>query len=210
MRELRDLRRGRVLIGANEAAVHTLLPLMARFRQRVPDIAIDVRRVPARQIAVEVQQGSLDFGALTFRPSETGLLEVVVGHDELVLLVPPGHPLAKKKVAAERDIADLPIVAHNDPSPARSRVLSYFEGRHESLDIRLSMSSLDAIKHAVESGLGVAILPRRCASGEIAAGRLVALELPHLAMRRELRLGYSAKRDLSRAAAAFLEAVKSA
>ena len=68
MRELRDLRRGRVLIGANEAAMHTLLPLMARFRQRVPDIAVDVRRVPARQIAVEVQQGSLDFGALTFRP----------------------------------------------------------------------------------------------------------------------------------------------
>src|SRR5205807_5362214 len=94
MRELRDLRRGRVLIGANEAAVHTLLPLMGRFRQRHPQIAVDVRRVPARQIAVEVQQGSLDFGALTFRPSEGGLLEVAVGSDELVLLVPPSHPFA--------------------------------------------------------------------------------------------------------------------
>src|SRR4030095_3301716 len=50
----RGPRRGRVLMGANEAAVHTLLPLVARFRQRYPDIAIDVRRVPARQIAVEV------------------------------------------------------------------------------------------------------------------------------------------------------------
>ena len=58
------------------------------------------------------------------------------------------------------------------------------------------MSSLDAIKHAVESGLGVAILPRRCAAAEIAAGRLIALELPHLAMRRELRLAYSGRRDL--------------
>src|SRR2546428_12051541 len=76
MRELRDLRRGRVLIGANEAAVHTLLPLIARFRERYPDIAIDVRRVPARQIAVEVQQGSLDFGALTFRPTEAGLMDI--------------------------------------------------------------------------------------------------------------------------------------
>src|ERR671923_3009917 len=91
MRELRDLRRGRVLIGANEAAVHTLLPLVARFRLRHPQIAIDVRRVPARQIAVEVQQGSLDFGALTFRPAESGLLEVAVGSDELVLLVSPAH-----------------------------------------------------------------------------------------------------------------------
>src|SRR6201987_1683658 len=86
VRDLRDLRRGRVLIGANEAAVHTRLPLMARFRQRFPDIAIDVRRVPARQIAVEVQQGSLDFGALTFRPAEAGLLEISVGKDRLGLV----------------------------------------------------------------------------------------------------------------------------
>src|SRR5690349_20600900 len=81
VRELRDLRRGRVLIGANEAAVHTLLPLIARFRQRYPEIFADVRRVPARQIAIEVQQGSLDFGALTFHPTVPGLLEITVGAD---------------------------------------------------------------------------------------------------------------------------------
>src|SRR6266576_5783010 len=110
MRELRDLRRGRVLIGANEAAVHTLLPLVVRFRERFPDIAIDVRRVPARQIAVEVQQGSLDFGALTFRPAEAGLLVVPVGSDELVLLVPPSHRLAKRRQVAMDDIAEEAVV----------------------------------------------------------------------------------------------------
>src|SRR5581483_1138493 len=111
VRELRDLRRGRVLIGANEAAVHTLLPLVARFRQRYPDIAIDVRRVPARQIAVEVQQGSLDFGALTFHPAEHGLLELVVGTDELVLLVAPAHPLAKRRQVTMEEVSGEPIVA---------------------------------------------------------------------------------------------------
>src|SRR3979490_133372 len=89
VRELRDLRRGRVLIGANEAAVHTLLPLVSRFRQRYPDITIDVRRVPARQIAVEVQQGSLDFGALTFHPSEEGLLERPAATHKRVLTLAP-------------------------------------------------------------------------------------------------------------------------
>ena len=127
VRDLRDLRRGRVLIGANEAAVHTLLPLIVSFRQRFPDISIDVRRVPARQIAVEVQQGSLDFGALTFHPSEEGLLEVPVGTDELVLLVPPSHPLASRRQVAMEDIAQEAVVAHNDPSPARERVLRLFE-----------------------------------------------------------------------------------
>src|SRR6188508_2529247 len=133
MRELRDLRRGRVLIGANEAAIHTLLPLIARFRARYPDIAIDVRRVPARQIAVEVQQGSLDFGALTFHPTEEGLLQVPVGSDELVLLVPPTHPLATRRQVSMADVAPEPVVAHNDPSPARERVLRLFEERHITL-----------------------------------------------------------------------------
>src|SRR4029079_9444976 len=120
VRDLRDLRRGRVLIGANEAAVHTLLPLISRFRQSYPDIAADVQSVTARQIAVEVQQGSLDFGALTFRPPEEGLLDVPIGTDELVLLVPPSHPLAKRRRVSREDVAPEPVVAHNDPF-ARTR-----------------------------------------------------------------------------------------
>jgi DNA-binding transcriptional LysR family regulator len=188
MRELRDLRRGRVLIGANEAAVHTLLPLIARFRERVPDIALDVRRVPARQIAVEVQQGSLDFGALTFRPAETGLLEVVLGSDELVLLVPPGHALAKHDQVAMEDVAREPIVAHNDPSPARERVLRLFEERQIALKIVIALPSLDGIKRAVESGLGLALLPRRCAVTEIASGRLVAVPVEGLSRRQPVTL----------------------
>jgi DNA-binding transcriptional LysR family regulator len=188
MRELRDLRRGRVLIGANEAAVHTLLPLMARFQQRYPDIVIDVRRVPARQIAVEVQQGSLDFGALTFHPTESGLLEVMVGSDELVLLVSPSHPFAKRRQVTMEEVATERIVAHNDPSPARERVLRLFEQRHIALNMVIALPSLDGIKRAVELDLGLALLPRRCAITELAAGRLVALPVLGVSRKRQLTL----------------------
>lgn len=188
MRELRDLRRGRVLIGANEAAIHTLLPLMATFRERFPDIVIDVRRVPARQIAVEVQQGSLDFGTLTFRPQEEGLLEVVVGDDELVMLVPPNHPFAKRKQVSMADAAGVPVVAHNDPSPARERVLRLFEEQHIALNMVIALPSLDGIKRAVELELGVALLPRRCAVTEIASGRLVAVPVQGISRKRQLTL----------------------
>ncbi|MGE5243361.1 MAG: LysR family transcriptional regulator [Betaproteobacteria bacterium] len=188
MRELRDLRRGRVLVGANEAAVHTLLPLIAAFRARYPDIAIDVRRVPARQIPVEVQQGSLDFGALTFRPPGPGLLEVPVGSDELVLLVRPGHPLARRRQVSMADVAGEPIVAHNDPSPARERVLRLFEQHHIDLRIVVALPSLDGIKRAVEVGVGVALLPRRCAITELATGRLKAVPVAGISRRRQLVL----------------------
>src|SRR5205809_760902 len=188
VRELRDLRRGRVLIGANEAAVHTLLPLIAGFREKHPDIIIDVRRVPARQIAVEVQQGSLDFGALTFHPSEQGLLEVPIGSDELVLLVPPTHRLAKRRQVAMDDIAEEAVVAHNDPSPARERVLRLFEEKQVPLRMVISLPSLDGIKRAIEMRLGVALLPRRCAITEIASGRLVAVPVSGVSRKRQVML----------------------
>ena len=203
MRELRDLRRGRVLVGANEAAVHTLLPLIARFRQRHPHIAIDVRRVPARQIAVEVQQGSLDFGALTFHPAETGLLEVTVGSDELVLLEPPAHALAKRRHVSMEEVAGEAVVAHNDPSPARERVLRLFEQKHIALNMLIALPSLDGIKRAVEMKLGVALLPRRCAIAEIAGGRLVALPVLGLSRKRQVTL-VCRKAHRSHAADAFL------
>src|SRR5580704_15808888 len=188
VRELRDLRRGRVLVGANEAAVHTLLPVIATFRQRHPHIAIDVRRVPARQIAVEVQQGSLDFGALTFHPAEAGLLEVPVGSDELVLLVHPAHALAGRRQVTMEELASEPVVAHNDPSPARERVLRLFEQRRIALKMVIALPSLDGIKRAVELQLGVALLPRRCAITEIASGRLVAVLVTGISRRRQVTL----------------------
>jgi DNA-binding transcriptional LysR family regulator len=204
VRELRDLRRGRVLIGANEAAVHTLLPLVARFRERYPDIAIDVRRVPARQIAVEVQQGSLDFGALTFHPAEEGLLVVSVGTDELVLLVPPTHELAKRRQVQMEDVAAEPVVAHNDPSPARERVLRLFESKHVPLRMVISLPSLDGIKRAVEMKLGVALLPRRCAITEIASGRLVAVPVSGVSRKRQIMI-VCRKSHRSHASDAFLQ-----
>jgi len=203
VRELRDLRRGRVLVGANEAAVHTLLPLIARFRQQYPDVAIDVRRVPARQIAVEVQQGSLDFGALTFHPVEPGLLEVTVGSDELVLLVPPAHALARRRSVTMEEVAAEPIVAHNDPSPARDRVLRLFEQRRIELKIVVALPSLDGIKRAVEMGVGLALLPRRCAVTELGTGRLMAVPVAGVSRRRQLIL-VCRKAHRSHAAGAFL------
>jgi DNA-binding transcriptional LysR family regulator len=173
-------------------------------RHSYPDIAIDVRRVPARQIAVEVQQGSLDFGALTFRPTEEGLLEIPVGSDELVLLVSPSHELAGRRHVTMSELSGHPVVAHNDPSPARERVLRLFEEHHIALNMVIALPSLDGIKRAVELNLGVALLPRRCAITEIANKRLVAVQVTGVSRKRQVML-VCRKAHRSHAAEAFLK-----
>jgi DNA-binding transcriptional LysR family regulator len=208
VRELRDLRRGRVLVGANEAAVHVLLPLVARFRQAYPSIQVDVRRIPSRQIGVEVLQRSLDFGVLTFTPAEAGLAMVTIGSDELVMLVHPAHPLARRKLVTMAEFGHETVIAHNEASPARERVLRLFEQRHESINIQIALPSLDAIKRAVEMKLGVALLPRRCALAEIQRGQLAAVPVAQVRLPRHLRLVFRQGVALSHAATVFLEVAK--
>ena len=73
VRELRDLQRGRVMIGANEAAVHVLLPLIGAL----PDAGTRASRwtcgaCPSRQVAAAVLERSLDFGVISFPAGGAG------------------------------------------------------------------------------------------------------------------------------------------
>jgi DNA-binding transcriptional LysR family regulator len=206
--DLRDIKKGRVLVGANEAGVHAVLPLISSFQQEYPGILVEVRRIPSRQMAQEVLLRTVDFGVLTFNPPERELLSLLLGTDELVLLVKPDHPLAGRKQVTMEEVGRQTIIAHNDPSPARERVLRLYEQRHAPLNIRVSLPSLDGIKRAVETGLGVALLPRRCALGEIARGQLAEVRVPELRTPRQLRFVYRRDGDLSHAAQAFLDVAR--
>ncbi len=207
VRELRDLQRGRVLVGSNEGGVHVLLPLIEKFREKHDRILVDVRRVPARQIGVEVAQGALDFGIVTFDPGDKRLQSLVIGADELVLLVYPSHPFAGRDSVPMSEFAHETVIAHSDPSPARDQVLRQAELRHAPINIQIALPSLEGIKRAVEKKMGVALLPRRCAVDEIARRQLVAVRIPEVRLPRQLRLLYR-RGELSHAAAAFLEAAK--
>jgi DNA-binding transcriptional LysR family regulator len=208
--ELRDVKKGRVLLGANEGAVHAILPLVESFHRDHPGVFVEVRRLAARQLPQEVLLRTVDFGILTFKPAERELDTLLLGTDELVLLVPPAHPLAARGEITMEEMGRQAIIAHNDPSPARERVLRLYEQRHAPLNIRMSLPSLDGIKRAVEMGLGVALLPRRCAQAEIARGQLAAVNVPDLQSPREIRFVYRRDGGLSHAAQAFLALVRRA
>jgi DNA-binding transcriptional LysR family regulator len=181
--ELRDVKKGRVLIGANEGAVHAVLPLIEAFIASIPGVLVEVRRVAARHIPQELLLRTLDFGVLTFKPAERELASQPLGTDELVLLVSPAHPLAGRgditdggDGAAVGDRAQRPLAA-------RDAVLRLYEQRHAALNICMSLPSLDGIKRAVEMGLGVALLPRRCAQASWRAGSWSRSACPSCARR---------------------------
>ena len=131
-----------------------------------------------------------------------------LGGDEIVLLTSPQHPFAGRRRVTLEEIGRQVVIAHNDPSPARDRVLRTYERRRTSINIQISLPSLDGIKRAVEMDIGVALLPRRCALTEIARGHLAATRVPELGAARQVRLVFRKTGERSRAAEAFLEVVK--
>ncbi len=208
VRELQQVRRGRVILGANEAAVHSLLPYVERFAALHPGVAVEVRRVPSRQMADALLDRSLDFGVLTFEPADRGIQTMPLGADDLVLLTSPRHPLATRRKVSLEEVGRQVVIAHNEVSPTRERVLRAYERRRTSINIQISLPSLDGIKRAVEMGIGVALLPRRCALTEIARGHLVAVRVPALGGTRQVRLAFRKTGERSRAAEAFLDVVR--
>ncbi len=208
VKELQQVRRGRVIMGANEAAVHSLLPHIERFAALHPKVAVEVRRVASRQIAGAVLDRSIDFGVLTFLPADRGVQTLLLGGDDIVLLTSPTHPLADRRRVSIEEVGKEVVIAHNDPSPTRDRVLRAYERRRTSINIQISLPSLDGIKRAVEMGIGVALLPRRCALTEIARGHLVAVKVPELGAQRQVRLAFRKTGERSRASEAFLDVVK--
>ena len=208
VKELKDLQRGKVTLGANEYTVMYLLPVISVYRVRHPHIKIEVKRDLASRIPSEVLKRDVEIGIVSFRPNDPALQTVPVATDELALIVAPNHPLAGKKVVSVRELGVESFIAHNVRSPYRERVVQTFEKHRTPLNISMELPTLEAIKRFVEQGMGVALVPRLAARAEIERGQVVAITVREMRLERKLYLIYRKGAKLSHAARAFLNVAR--
>jgi len=208
IRELRDLHRGKLSLSANEYTVMGLLPLIPIFRARHPHIKIEVKRSLASRIPSEILGRDVEMGVVSFKPNEQAIKSVPLMIDELALIVAVDHPLAGKKIISVRELGAEAFIAHNVPSPYRERVIKTFEKQRTPLNISMEMPTLEAIKRLVESGMGVALVPRLAAQNEIARKQLVGLTVREMRLERRLHLIFRKGATLSHAAKAFLRVAR--
>lgn len=208
VKELKDLQRGKVTLGANEYTVMYLLPVISVYRVRHPHIKIEVKRDLASRIPSEVLKRDVEIGIVSFRPNDPALQALAVATDELSLIVAPNHPLAGKKIVSVRELGVESFIAHNVRSPYREKVVQTFEKHRTPLTISMELPTLEAIKRFVEQGMGVALVPRLAAQAEIERGQVVAIPVREMRLERKLYLIYRKGAKLSHAARAFLNVAR--
>jgi DNA-binding transcriptional LysR family regulator len=208
VKELKDLQRGKVTLGANEYTVMYLLPVISVYRVRHPHIKIEVKRDLASRIPSEVLKHDVEIGIVSYRPHDPALQAIPVATDELALIVAPQHPLAGKKMVSVRELGVESFIAHNVRSPYRERVVQTFEKHRTPLNISMELPTLEAIKRFVEQEMGVALMPRLAAQAEIERGQIIALKVREMRLERKLYLIYRKGAKLSHAARAFLHVAR--
>jgi DNA-binding transcriptional LysR family regulator len=203
--DLRELKKGKLVIAANEFTSLYLLPVLAEFRRLHPMIKITVQRSLGSHIPDDVLRHGAELGVLSYEPQEPSLHSVVVYLDELVFVVPPTHPLAAAPQVSIRQLGAESFIAHIVSSPYREKVLQSFKTHKTPLHMDLELPTLQAIKQFVALGNGVAFVPEISVENELARGELIRIPVRELQLKRKLRLIYRKQASISHAAGAFLK-----
>jgi DNA-binding transcriptional LysR family regulator len=163
--EVTDLREGHtrhVRLCTSTAALNQFLPpLLARFAERHPEIRVDLEEQVTTAVVSALREGRCDLGIFVEGPSVDELTPNVFAHDELVLVLPRSHPLARqRKPIPFESVLDQDLIGMNPGAALLQSLQSSAEQRGVPLRLRMQVRSFDAVCHLVAAGLGISVLPR--------------------------------------------------
>jgi DNA-binding transcriptional LysR family regulator len=199
--------RGELVIAANEATCIYVLPhVFAQFRERFPAIQLQVVRSYGGHVVEAVMDNSADFG-LTQLPVEEKRVEVVNVHrDEIRVIVPAKHALARLQAVSPEDLVEYFLVLPKQ-GRTRTRLDEWLENVEDQVKISMELDSSEMMKRFVLAGFGVSFMAISNCAEEVAAGKLKTIPLSPEPMIRRLGLVYRKDKALSRAAVGFIQAV---
>ena len=204
--ELKGLARGSLRIGASTTPGMYIIPTtIARFKELHPHIDVQLGIRDTREIEDGVIKNEFDFGFVGghLAGDEVDVLPWLT--DELVLIVPPAHRLAGKKIVKRDDLSKERFIGRESGSATRATVADRLKELELQLETVMEMENPESLKKAVQSGLGIAFISRFAVEPELKAKALAAVKIQKLEINRELKIVYRRDKHLSRAARAFIE-----
>ncbi len=208
--DLNSLKGGTLVIGASQTTGTYLMPRMiGLFRQNYPEVSVQLQVHSTRRTGWSVANGQIDLAIIGGQLPEDleNLLQVIpYATDELALVLPSKHPLSNKKELLKEDLYKLNFVTLDSQSTTRKVVDKLLQDSGleiQRLKIEMELNSLEAIKNAVQAGLGASFLPVVSIERELSAGTLHKVLIADLEVKRELKLITNPSRYTSRASEVF-------
>ncbi|MDJ0508097.1 MAG: LysR family transcriptional regulator [Crocosphaera sp.] len=212
--DLQNLQGGTLIVGASQTTGTYLLPRMiGLFRQKYPDVAVQLQVHSTRRTSWGVANGQVDLAIIGGEvPGELqDTLKIIpYAEDELALILPVDHPLAEGETVQKEDLYRLNFISLDAQSTIRKvidKVLTRCDIDTKRLKIEMELNSIEAIKNAVQAGLGAAFVSITAIEKEVQMGEIHIASLEEVKVNRTLSVIINPNRYRSKAAEAFIQEV---
>ena len=202
--ELKGLKRGRLTMAVASTANYFVPRLLATFCQRhgnAVSVSLDVTN--REQLLRSLAENRNDLVIMGQPPKGMALVAERFLENPLVVIAPPGHPLADKKRIPPARLREETFLVREKGSGTRSAMERFFVEHGVSLSSTMEMSSSEAIKQGVEAGLGFGLLSLHTLEMELTLKRLVILDVHELPILRKWYIMHRAGKRLSAVAQSF-------
>ena len=195
-------------LAASLTVAEYLLPTWLAPLYATTPAAVSLRMANSEEVAALFARDEVDLGFVEGASLPDGLQGRTVYRDELVVVVSPGHPWSRRRTPLTPTmLADAPLVSREPGSGTRQVLVHALARMGLAPTIAVELASTTAIKAAVGTGLGPAVLSRLAVAAEFADRRLVAVPVTGLNLTRSIRAVWRAHSELSAPARTFLGAI---
>ncbi len=203
---LRDVASGEVTFAANPTAwIYLLPPIVARFREHYPQVTLHIVILNSHEIIAGTLNWELDFGLIEGATSTlpSTLRVQAFAHDELILIVAPGHRWCHVNSVRPEDLAQDELLLREQGSGIREVIEQELHAYNVQVRPLLTLMDNEAIKQMVINGVGAAIVSALSVQRELASGDVVEIPIAGLTLQPQLSFIQREDKQLSRAAQAF-------
>lgn len=208
LRDFQQRKSGRLRIHASESFGAYYLPFIINpFRKKYPKIHIAVNIFTNEQIVENTIRLENDLGFISSSLEHKKLVVHEILEDRLILIVPLSHPFAREKVLDPWKLEGQSIIMHEKESASRNIVDEFLRRNNLFVSVTLELSNNEAIKRAVEQGLGLSLISENVVREEIKRKKLKPIPLADPTLKRKFYLIYHKDKYLSQPFQMFVHTV---
>lgn len=206
--ELKGTESGRLNVSVANTVHYFAIRLLAEFCRRHPKVRVSFKVTNRKGLLQNLEDNEADLLLMGQPPDSQDLVAESFLTNPLIIIAPPGHPLAGQKNIDLREFTHETFIMREIGSGTRNSVERFLAERGVHLTVSMEMNTNGAIKQGVEEGLGLGIVSIHTLERELEGGRLVVLDAESFPILRQWFIVHRAGKRLSAIATEFADFVR--
>jgi DNA-binding transcriptional LysR family regulator len=203
--ELKGMERGKLNISVVTTANYFAPHLLAKFCQRYRGVTVSLNVSNREAVLKQLADNVIDLAIMGQPPENLDIDSESFMENPLVVVAPPGHPLCQERNIPVKRLANETFLVRESGSGTRSAMERFFAAHKIKINKGMETDTTEAIKQAVQAGMGLGIMSQHTAELELETGRLKILDVQGFPIIRYWHVVNRKNKRLSSVANAFRE-----